>query len=77
MSDNKEKRINRIIKKIRKYGGKVKSIKTMKVSVELTDDLRKKLDILLEDADNKQPRRRASGYYKLDYINSLPKSISN
>ena len=26
---------------------------------------------------NKQPRRRASGYYKLDYINSLPKSKSN
>ena len=54
MSDNKEKRINRIIKKINNYQEEVKNTKTMKVSIDLNDELRKKLDILLDDADEKR-----------------------
>lgn len=60
MTNNKEKRINRIIKKINNYQDDVKNIRTMKVGIDLNDELRKKLDILLDDADEKRQKVLAS-----------------
>lgn len=60
MTNNKEKRINRIIKKINNYQDDVKNIRTMKVGIDLNDKLRKKLDILLDDADEKRQEVLAS-----------------
>ena len=50
----KEKRINRIIKSINNYTDDVKNTRTMKVQIELNDKLQNKLDILLDDADEKR-----------------------
>ena len=51
---NKNKRINRTIKSINDYSDDVNNKRTMKASISLTKELKEKLDILLEDADEKR-----------------------
>lgn len=53
----KEKRINRIIKSINNYSDDVNNVRTMKVAIDIknmSQEMKEKLDILLDDADNKR-----------------------
>ena len=57
MTRNKEKRINRIIKNINDYSDDVNNTRTMKVGIDIdkmSAEMKEKLDILLDDADNKR-----------------------
>ena len=54
----KEKRINRIIKSINNYSDDVNNVRTMKVAIDIknmSQEMKEKLDILLEDLKRNNP----------------------
>lgn len=80
----KEKRINRIIKSINNYSDDVNNVRTMKVAIDIknmSQEMKEKLDILLDDADNKRREVLTSLmniFYEnpIDLIESAGKTIN-